>query len=205
MPEAFGFFQEWLKNPLRVAAIAPSGRALSRLITSEISHETGPVIELGPGTGAFTRALIARGVRQEDLALVEVGKEFAAALQLSFPEVRTIVMDATRLRTIELFDGRLAGAVVSGLPLLSIPSRKVMAILTGAFGKMRPDGALYQFTYGPRCPVPLLMLDHLGLVAERIGGTLANLPPAAVYRIRRRHLTRLHLVRQSSRLQIPVK
>ena len=194
MPEAFGFFQEWLRNPLRVAAIAPSGRALSWLITSEISHETGPVIELGPGTGAFTRALIARGVRQEDLALVELGKEFAAALQLSFPQVRTIVMDATRLRTIELFDGRLAGAVVSGLPLLSIPSRKVMAILAGAFGKMRPDGALYQFTYGPRCPVPLLMLDHLGLVAERIGGTLANLPPAAVYRIRRRQLIRLHRV-----------
>lgn len=185
MAEALGFFQAWLKNPLRVAAVAPSGRALASLITSEISRDTGPVIELGPGTGAFTRALIARGVSQEDLALIEFGSEFTAALHARYPRAHTLRMDAARLRMIDLFDGRPAGAVVSGLPLLSMPPRKVIAILTGAFRKMTPDGALYQFTYGPRCPVPLRLLDHLGLQAERIGGTLANLPPAAVYRISR--------------------
>lgn len=186
MAETFGFFQAWLRNPLRVAAIVPSGRALASLITSEISSDTGPVIELGPGTGAFTRALVARGVRQEDLTLVEFGSEFAAALQLRYPGARTLRMDAAQLRTVDLFDGRPAGAVVSGLPLLSMPSRKVHAILTGAFRKMRPGGAFYQFTYGPRCPVPIRLMDHFGLEAERIGGTLANLPPAAVYRLRRR-------------------
>lgn len=187
MAETAGFFRAWLKNPMRVAAIAPSSSTLAKLITSEISHDTGPVIELGPGTGAFTRALIARGVRQEDLALVEFGSEFAAALELQYPRARMLQMDAARLRTIDIFGGRQAGAVVSGLPLLSMPPRKVMAILTGAFRKMTPDGAFYQFTYGPRCPVPRRLLDHLGLEAVRIGGTLANLPPAAVYRIRRRH------------------
>ncbi|KFC62034.1 Ribosomal RNA adenine methylase transferase [Devosia sp. LC5] len=183
--KAFGFFQAWLKNPLRVGAVAPSGRALASLMTSEISHDTGPVIELGPGTRAFTRALIARGVRQEDFALIEFGSEFAAALHFHYPRARTLWMDAARLRTVELFDGRPAGAVVSGLPLLSMPPRKVIAILTGAFRKMRPDGVFYQFTYGPRSPVRLSLLNHLGLEAERIGGTLANFPPAAVYRIRR--------------------
>lgn len=186
MAEAYGFFQAWLRNPLRVAAVAPSGRALASLITSEISNDTGPVIEFGPGTGAFTRALIARGVRQEDLALVEFGSDFAAALQLQFPGARTLWMDASRLRTVDLFDGKPAGAVVSGLPLLSMPLRSVVAILSGAFRKMKPDGAFYQFTYGPRCPVPARLLDHLGLEAERIGGTLANIPPAAVYRLRQR-------------------
>ena len=185
MAETFGFFQAWLRSPLRVAAIAPSGRALAELMTSEISHETGPVIELGPGTGVFTRALLARGVPAENLALIEFGSEFAVALQARYPAARTLWMDAARLNTVELFDGELAGAVVSGLPLLSIPPRKVMAILIGAFGKMRLDGAFYQFTYGPRCPVPPRLMDQLGLEAERIGGTLANLPPAAVYRIRR--------------------
>lgn len=184
--ETLGFFQAWLKNPLSVSAIAPSGRSLARLITSEISRDTGLVIELGPGTGVFTRALIARGVRQEDLALIEFGSRFAATLQFRYPKSHTLWMDAGRLRTVELFDGNLAGAVVSGLPLLSMMPRKVIAILTGAFRKMRPDGALYQFTYGPRCPVPLRWLDRLGLEAERIGGTLANIPPAAVYRLRRR-------------------
>lgn len=183
--ETLTFFQEWLRSPLRVAAVAPSSRALARLITGEISRDTGPIIELGPGTGAFTRALLARGVRPQDLALIEAGSEFAVALQARYPAARTLWMDAARLRTVELFDGQPAGAVVSGLPLLSIAPRKVMAILIGAFAKMRPDGAFYQFTYGPRCPVPPRMLDHLGLQAERIGGTLANLPPASVYRLRR--------------------
>jgi len=184
MAEALAFFQAWLRNPLRVGAIAPSGRTLANLITSEISRDTGPIIELGPGTGAFTRALIARGVRQEDLALIEFGSEFAEALQFRYPRARTLLMDATRVRTAELFDGKPAGAVVSGLPLLSMPPRKVIAILVGAFRKMGPDGAFYQFTYGPRCPVPPRLLKHLGLEAHRIDGTLANLPPASVYRLR---------------------
>lgn len=201
--EAVGFLQAWIRNPLRVAAVAPSGRALAALITSEISHEIGPVIELGPGTGAFTRALIARGVREEDLALIEFGSEFAAALHFRYPRAHTLWMDATRLRTVELFAGRPAGAVVSGLPFLSMPPRKVIAILTGAFRKMKPDGAFYQFTYGPRCPVSLRLLDHLGLEAERVGATLANLPPAAVYRIRRRQPNLFHSVRFSSRQHEP--
>lgn len=181
--ETLNFFRAWLRSPRRVAAISPSGRALSALITSEISGDTGPVIELGPGSGAFTRTLINRGVRQEDLALIELGSEFAAALHFLYPRACTLRMDAARLHTMELFDGRPVGAVISGLPLLSMPPRKVTAILTGAFAKLKSDGAFYQFTYGPRCPVSQRLLDHVGLKAIRIGGTLANLPPAAVYRI----------------------
>jgi phosphatidylethanolamine/phosphatidyl-N-methylethanolamine N-methyltransferase len=61
--------------------------------------------------------------------------------------------------------------------------RKMMAMLSGVFRCLRPRGALYQFTYGPRCPVPRPILDRLGLKATRIGRTLRNIPPAAVYRI----------------------
>ncbi len=185
LTETLDFFRAWLRNPRRIAAVAPSGRALASLITSEISQETGPVIELGPGTGVFTRALIERGVRQENLALIEFGSEFASKLNFYYPNARTLWMDAARLHTVQLFGGRPAGAVVSGLPLLSMPHHKVLAILTDAFQKMRRDGAFYQFTYGLRCPVPYKLLRHLGLEGEKIGGTLANLPPAAVYRLRR--------------------
>jgi phosphatidylethanolamine/phosphatidyl-N-methylethanolamine N-methyltransferase len=183
--ETIGFFRAWLRDPLRVAAVAPSSRALARLITAEISGRTGPVIELGPGTGAFTRALLARGVGAEDLVLVEAGADFAEALRLRFPAVRTLCMDAARLRTVAPFGERPVGAVVSGLPLLSMAPRQVFAILKGSFRRMAPEGAFYQFTYGPRCPVPPDVLHRLGLEAHRVGRTLANLPPAAVYRIRR--------------------
>ncbi|WP_338665370.1 hypothetical protein VQH23_09370 [Pararoseomonas sp. SCSIO 73927] len=184
--ETFGFFRAWLVNPLRVAAVVPSGQALSQAITAEISAATGPVIELGPGTGSFTRALLRRGVREEDLALIEYGSEFAAALKLRYPRAQTIWLDASRLNGVQLFGGRQAGAVVSGLPVLSMPPRRVIAILDGCFAKMRPGGAFYQFTYGPACPIPRPILDRLGLKATRIGGTLANVPPASVYRIRQR-------------------
>jgi phospholipid N-methyltransferase len=78
------------------------------------------------------------------------------------------------------------GAVISGLPLLSMSPKQIMAILSGAFRCLRPGGSFYQFTYMPRCPISRRLLERLGLEATRIGGTLKNVPPAAVYRISRR-------------------
>jgi phospholipid N-methyltransferase len=166
--------------------ITPSGRALSELVTSEISSATGPVIELGPGTGVFTRALLDRGVKERDLTLVEFGSDFAAMLQTRFPEALVLCMDAQRLRQQQLNNGRPAGAIVSGLPLLSMPPKKVMAILAGSFRVMGGTGRFYQFTYGPRCPIPRRILDRLGLKVVCIGWTSQNIPPASVYRISRR-------------------
>lgn len=180
------FFRAWLLNPLRVAAIAPSGRALANLITSEISADTGPVIELGPGTGVFTQALIKRGVDQSNMALIEYDSLFVAELQHRFENAHTFCIDAARLNEVELFDGMRAGAVVSGLPMISISLRKIITILDSAFDKMRPEGSFYQFTYGPSCPIPRALLDRLGLKAIRVGRTFVNVPPATVYRIVRR-------------------
>ncbi|SDN18169.1 class I SAM-dependent methyltransferase [Afipia sp. GAS231] len=181
------FFRAWIRNPLRVAAVAPSGPAAASLMTQEITAETGPVIELGPGTGAFTRALLGRGVRQQDLTLVEYGSDFIPLLQRRFPGARVLWMDAAWLHREKLFKGAPVGAVVSGLGLLTMPPEKVLAILGGAFGYLRPNGAFYQITYGARCPVADVILDRLGLQATPIGQTFRNLPPASVYRISRRH------------------
>jgi phospholipid N-methyltransferase len=179
------FFRSWISNPLRVAAIAPSGDSLARIMTSEIAALDGPIIELGPGTGVFTRALLARGVSEADLTLIEYGPEFITSLQARFPTARVLQMDAAHLAIADIFEGEPVGAVVSGLPLLSMPPRKIASIMAGAFAYMRPGGAVYQFTYGPRCPVPRPILDRLDLKAVRIGGTVRNLPPASVYRISR--------------------
>ena len=182
----FRFFRSWVADPLRVGAVAPSGDSLSRLITKEIRPSDGPVLELGAGTGTFTRALLARGIRESDLTLVEYGSDFMRILQHRFPRARVLWMDASQLANYDLFPGATVGAVVSGLPLLSMSPRKVMSILSGAFSHVRPAGSFYQFTYGPRCPVPRPILDRLGLKATRIGATVRNIPPAAVYRITRR-------------------
>jgi phosphatidylethanolamine/phosphatidyl-N-methylethanolamine N-methyltransferase len=182
----FRFFRSWVADPLRVGAVAPSGDSLSRLITQEIRPSDGPVLELGAGTGTFTRALLARGIRESDLTLVEYGSDFMRILQHRFPRARVLWMDASQLGNCDLFPGATVGAVVSGLPLLSMSTRKVMSILSGAFSHVRPAGSFYQFTYGLRCPVPRPILDRLGLKATRTGATVRNIPPAAVYRITRR-------------------
>lgn len=183
------FFRSWLTDPLRVSAITPSGQALARVMTREI-FPGGPVLELGPGTGVFTRALLGRGVPESDLTLIECGADFARMLEDRFPAARVLEMDAAHLVHHQIYVGTPVEAVVSGLPLLSIPARKVMSILAGAFTYLRPEGSFYQFTYGPRCPVPALVLDRLGLRATRIGRALLNIPPAAVYRITRQPISR---------------
>jgi len=180
------FFLAWLSDPLRVAALVPSGRSLAQAITAEITQESAPVIELGAGTGAFTRALLDRGVPPERLVLIECGTDFVELLRDRFPRTKALCLDAARLKQVQPFGGEQAGAVVSGLPLLSMPARQVISILDGAFSHLRPGAAFYQFTYGPRCPVPRKLLDRLGLKARRISGSFANLPPAAVYKIFRR-------------------
>jgi phosphatidylethanolamine/phosphatidyl-N-methylethanolamine N-methyltransferase len=185
------FFRSWISDPLRVAAIAPSSISLARLITQEIGPSSAPVLELGPGTGVFTRALLDRGLREDELTLVEYGSEFATILRHRFPRARVLWMDAARLSGHDLFAEANVGAVISGLPLLSMSPRKVLSILSGALTYLRPDGSFYQFTYGPRCPVARPVLDRLGLKAKRIGGTVRNVPPAAVYRISRRGPARL--------------
>ena len=179
------FLREWLSDPLRVASVLPSGRALAAMMTREIDASTGPVIELGPGTGVFTDALLARGVPEEKLILVEMGTNFVNLLRYRLPKATVLAMDATRLGRLELPGGELAGAVVSGLPVLAMPPRAVLQIFKGAFAHLREGGAFYQFTYGPRCPVKRPILDRLGLEAKRVGGAFINLPPASVYRITR--------------------
>ena len=177
------FLRSWIANPLKVSAVAPSSQSLARLMTAEIFPGNGPVLELGPGTGVFTKALLARGVAEDDLTLVEFGADFAHMLGDRFPRTRVVRMDATRLAESALFEGAPVGAVVSGLPLLSMSVQSIEQILEGAFGYMRAGGAFYQFTYRPMCPVPRPVLRRLGLQASLVGRTVRNIPPAAVYRV----------------------
>ena len=177
------FARDWAAHPGRVGAILPSSAPLAHAITREITRDSAPVIELGAGTGVFTCALLDRGVREADLTLIETGAVFADMLDRRFPQARVLRIDAAALQRERVFDDAIAGAVISGLPLLNMPPRKIVAILTGAFAYLRPQAAFYQFTYGPRCPIPPRFLDRLGLRATRIAIARLNFPPAAVYRI----------------------
>ncbi|MBX3583189.1 MAG: phospholipid methyltransferase [Rhizobiaceae bacterium] len=190
MPQRLTFLRQWLANPLRVGAVLPSGTSLAHLMTKAIDHNTGSVLELGPGTGVFTEALLKRGLMPEQLTLVELDERFAYMLARRFPGARIVQGSAARLSGAGVGRDVAYGAVISGLPLLSMPSRTVFRIVEGVARRLGPSGNLYQFTYGARCPVVHAILERLGLEAHLLGTVMWNLPPASVYRISRTRVVR---------------
>lgn len=136
----------------------------------------------------FTRALLARGVTSDRLVLVEADPAFANTLRHQFPALRVMQMDAAQLgMTGDFFGGARADAIVSGLPLVAMPVERAVAIVRCAFARhLAADGAFYQFTYVPRCPIPARDLEAMRIRAVRVGVAWMNFPPAIVYRFDRR-------------------
>lgn len=186
--EWHSFFQAWRRDPRSVGAMAPSSRALARAITAPVLPDAGPVLELGCGTGVFTRALLARGVPEHQLQLVERDAELAQQLRRRFPAAQVLEGDAAARRPHSIWAGvdRAPAAIVCGLPLLNMGFRQQMRVMQGAFSVLRPGGALLLFTYGVRVPLRPAVLHRLGLKATRLETVVANVPPAHVWRVRRR-------------------
>lgn len=179
-PDEVRFLQSWLQNPLRTGAVSPSGRALARTMANYVDPaQDGPVIELGPGTGPVTAALIARGVAPERLVLIEYNPEFCKLLRLRFPAATVIEGDAYNMaRTLEGQLDRPSTAVVSSLPLFTRPAPERHGLLDQAFGLSVPRAPFIQFTYAVVSPVPLAPERFDAHVSQRIW---ANLPPARVW------------------------
>lgn len=177
------FFRQWLKNPLRTAAIAPSSMELAAAMLAELPPQTARVIELGGGTGALTRALLAHGVPGDALLVLELNEELHEHLHQRFPQVRIVLGDALQLPALAsdwLAQGA-ADAVVSGLGLLSMPRETQRGIVQAAFSCLRERGRFIQFTYGPQAPVADEVVRELGLTVRRGDFVLRNVPPATVY------------------------
>jgi len=184
-PAAWTFFRQWLKNPLAMAAFSPSGRQLARQMIAELPHGTRRVVELGGGTGVFTRALLGHGIEPQHLLVLELNEALYQHLRARFPDSHVVCGDARDLKSIAKADGfldqGLADAVISGLGLLSMTRRTQGEILQAAFSVLKPEGRLVQFTYGPKSPVARELLAELGLSVRRGGFAWWNVPPATVY------------------------
>lgn len=184
------FLKRWLRRPLAMGAVVPSGRllaeAMARTTLSVIQGRDGHVIELGAGTGEVTKALLAVGIPGERLALVERDPELAAFLRRHFRTPKIIEGDAVRLsRLLAAHRIDKVAAVVSGLPLLSLPAEVVNGIVNGVFEALPRGAALVQFTYGPSPPVPRGLRASLRLVGARGRRIWRNVPPAVVWTFRK--------------------
>ena len=179
---ALVFLGELLRSPLAVSAPTPSSKPLARLVTSELEGSPGPVIELGPGTGVITEALLARGIPEARIGLVETGERFCEHLRRTYPEAKTFEASGEDIDKLDFGFDSPPVAVVSGIPLLSIPPAVRDRIVAVAFEVMGEVGRFYQFTYSFTSPVPREVMTRLGLRHKRIGTALANFPPASVFR-----------------------
>lgn len=173
------FMGQLLRRPHEVVALAPSSARLCAEMVAGIDPQGGPVIELGAGTGNITQAILGSGLPAHRLHCIEMNPDFCAHLRGRFPGVTVHQISAGDVGSLALADVQ---AVISGLPLLSMPVPLQRAILTGSCAQLRQGGHYVQFTYGPKPPVARAVREELGLgwqVSQKIWW---NMPPARVYR-----------------------
>jgi len=179
------FFRSLVFAPRATGAVAPSGRALARAMAAAVGDATrGLIVELGPGTGPVTRALLDRGVERNRLILIEFDPRFCRILAERFGPEGIVQGDAYDLpRTLQNFAGQPIGAIVSSLPLLNEPTQRREKLIDDAFSLMGPDGLFVQFTYGFMSPIPREACARR-YSARRAAPIWRNLPPARVWTYR---------------------
>jgi phosphatidylethanolamine/phosphatidyl-N-methylethanolamine N-methyltransferase len=173
------FMGQLARKPHQVVALAPSSRFLCAEMVAEIDPAAGPVIELGAGTGNITQAILDRGVAPETLHSIEMNPDFCDRLRARFPRLNVHQMSAGDVGDLPVEN---AQAVISGLPLLSMPLALQHSILSGTFARVKSGGTYVQFTYGPKPPVARPVREDLGLTWRVSHKIWWNLPPARVYR-----------------------
>jgi len=178
------FLGRLIARPSQVGAVAPSSPALAHAMAAQIDPSSeGPILELGPGTGVVTAALIARGISPIRIVSIEYDPDFAKLVAERFPGVRVIRGDAYDLRG-TLGDAPVPpfAAIVSSLPLLNEAPERRNKLIQTAFELIAPNAPFVQFSYGLHSPVQ----PSSTVSVTRAALVLFNLPPARVWVYRRK-------------------
>jgi phosphatidylethanolamine/phosphatidyl-N-methylethanolamine N-methyltransferase len=178
------FLAAWLRSPLSIGSVIPSSRALARAMASQLDLERpGIVIELGPGTGVITHALLQAGVPAERLLVIERDEKLHKLMSSQFSDLNIILADAAHLdQVLESLGIDRVNAIISSLPLLTMPKDIKHTIEHCMATVIEQDGGIIvQFTYGPSSPISQPALKSHGLAGKRVKTVLTNVPPAHVW------------------------
>jgi phosphatidylethanolamine/phosphatidyl-N-methylethanolamine N-methyltransferase len=178
------FFKGWIDKPKAVGSIVPTSSIAARRMASVVNPDSGlPVLEVGPGTGVITRAILARGVKPGNLYLVEYSEDFVRHLKAQFPGVNVIHGNAFDLDA-TLGDKRdmVFDSVVSGVPLLNFPVSQRIRYIEDLLNRIPAGRPIMQLTYGPLSPVPAGRGDYK---VEHFDFVLRNIPPTQLWVYRR--------------------
>ena len=177
------FLKQYLRNPFATGGVTPSGRQLAHLMVEKIAPQPSEVIvELGPGTGVFTRELLSKGVDPANLILVEFNKEFVKFLKGEFPAVRIVQGAAQDLpQLLKALGQGSVNKIISGIPLRSMKPADCRQIAKSVAAALEPGGMFVQFSYFKASPVPKLVATEAGLEGHCVGAAMNNVPPAFVW------------------------
>lgn len=204
------FLKRLFRNPKALGAVIPSSLALANFICRHVeANEDTYVVEIGAGTGRFTRSLLQYGVNPSRLFVVEVDPELCAFLKEHFPQVSVIHGDAQNL--VNILPSHVVGkvsTVISGIPLINLSASVQADIANACFAILKSNGQMLQFTYGPVSP---LSTQKLGLYKKRLGHVFWNFPPAVIWAYKRENIfqqkpqifgTRWRLLRRRMRIKV---
>jgi phosphatidylethanolamine/phosphatidyl-N-methylethanolamine N-methyltransferase len=170
------FIGRLIARPSQIGAVAPSSAALGRAMAAQIPDSAGPILELGPGTGVVTAAILARGIAPERLTAIEYDPDFSALMSQRFPRVRVVRGNAFDLAG-TLGDMPPFAAVLSSLPLINFPLEMRLSLLKQVFERLVTDAPFIQFSYRIKPPVP----PPDAITVTRAARILLNIPPARVW------------------------
>lgn len=182
--ENFIFLKRLIRNPRSLGAIVPSSKQLARFICNHIHYnEADYLVEIGAGTGRFTRALLQFGVPASHLIVIELDPELVQYLRANFPTVTVIQGDATSLASLLPLEakGRIR-TIISGIPMVNLPKKIQKGIMDACFDVLTEEGSVLQFTYGFISPISV---KGFGLYGKKLGRVMQNIPPATIWRYSR--------------------
>ncbi|OWV96308.1 SAM-dependent methyltransferase [Rhizobium sp. R72] len=182
--EEIRFFKGMMQGPKTVGSIVPTSSITARKMASIVNLHSGlPVLELGPGTGAITKAILGRGVKPENLVAVEYSTDFYEHLVRLYPGVNFINGDAFNLdKTLGAMKDQKFDSVVSAVPLLNFPMQARIALLESLLDRLPAGRPVVQISYGPVSPI-IARPDRYHI--QHFDFIVRNIPPAQLWIYRR--------------------
>ncbi|MCV9962357.1 class I SAM-dependent methyltransferase [Pararhizobium sp. BT-229] len=184
--EEIRFFKGWRSNMKAVGSIVPTSGITARRMASVVNPHSGlPVLELGPGTGVITKAILQKGVQPQDLVSIEFSTDFFQHLLKTYPGVDFINGDAFDLdKTLGARKDQKFDSVISAVPLLNFPMHMRVSLIEDLLSRIPVGRPVVQISYGPLSPVVAMpdryQISHYDFVVR-------NIPPAQLWVYRKTH------------------
>ncbi|HBF31947.1 phospholipid N-methyltransferase PmtA [Rhizobium sp.] len=183
--EEIRFFKGVMQGPKQVGAIVPTSGITARRMASIVNPESGlPVLELGPGTGVITKAILGRGIAPEKLVSVEYSANFYQHLKATIPSVNFIQGNAFDMEnTLGPLAGLTFDCVISAVPLLNFPMQERVRLVEDMLDRVPHGRPFMQISYGPMSPV---IANGGNYYVQHFDFVVRNIPPAQLWVYRRR-------------------